>query len=344
MEAIRLNKSSILADIPEDQRPQVLLDRALELGALPASVQKLLELTRRDDAEIAPVVDALSENPALVAAVLRTANSPVYGQSRGIADLRRAVTLIGMQELHDLVAGSAMLAAFSTPDPTSERIQSRALVSALIAHKLSLRHGGSPSSAYLSGLLCELGALACLALDPSFKALYEESERNLQQRFAQEQARYGCATPALAGSILRENALPEAISAAIATSGLAPSDENGRDVAFARLAAMLLQSASEHRDPEQLKSELAAAANAVGIADIAIDTLTSVCLAAATAAGISFEGKLAELASLPHEELAPKLPSRSAAKAGPKSLSRVYALGAAVVALVAVGAWLFLRS
>src|SRR4051812_30543059 len=157
-----------------EDRTNSLLDRALELGAMSPSTRSLLELTRRESAEIGPIVDALALNPNLSAAVLRVANSAAYGQARSIANLRRAVTVIGMQELHDLVAGSSMMAAFSTPHPLAQRLQATSVLSASIAQKLSVKlRVGSSSTAYLSGLMCELGALACTALDPDFPALYE---------------------------------------------------------------------------------------------------------------------------------------------------------------------------
>lgn len=286
------NASLALGSIPLEERSEVLLDRALELSAMSGSVQELLRLTRRDDAEIGPVVDALSKNPSLTAAVLRAANSPAYGQSRSVADLSRAVLVLGMQELHDLVASTAMMAAFSRADPLSERMQASAPLSASIAQKLTARLGGVPSTAYLSGLMCELGALACIALDPGYAELHQAAQDDPAKRFADEKARYGRTTAAIGGRILAASDLPAQVTEAVATTGIdgAQTSELGRVVAFARLAAFALKAATEHGEPEQLWAALHRGARLVGLkADD--ELLVHVCLAAASQAELTLGPK-----------------------------------------------------
>jgi HD-like signal output (HDOD) protein len=297
-----------LDGVPLAQRADMLLDRALELGSLPASTQQLLALTRSDDAEIGPVVDALALNPSLAAAVLRVANSAAYGQSRAIGDLQRAVTVIGMQELHDVVAGTAMMAAFSTPNPLSQRIQATAVLSGAVAQKLAAKlKAGSPSAAYLSGLMCELGALACLALDPEFSELYGASDGNAQRRFADEATRYGGTTPDIGGRILSASALPSDVSQAVAMTGLEPSDHKatlGRVVAFARLAAQVLIRAAEHGNADTMRNELLDAAAIVGLENIDPDMLTQTCVAAAAAAELTLRGELTFAQTAPANDVA----------------------------------------
>jgi HD-like signal output (HDOD) protein len=311
-----------LDGVPLAERADVLLDRALEHGALPASTRSLLELTRRDDAEVGPVVDALALNPSLAAAVLRVANSAAYGQARAIGDLKRAVTVIGMQELHDIVAGSAMLAAFSVADPLSARIQATAVLSASVATKLAAKlKAGSPSAAYLSGLMCELGALACLALDPEFSDLYSAGEGHAQQRFEDEASRYGGTTPDIGGRILAASSLPNEVALAVGTTGLEPGEHKhtlGRVVAFSRLAAQVLLHAAEHGNPELLRSELASAAMVVGLEDVDPELLTQTCLSAATAAELTLRGELGLEQTAPVNDVAPAASAAStpAAKKG----------------------------
>lgn len=302
-----MNRAPTMDEVPLAERADMLLDRALEHGTLPASTQKLLELTRRDNAELGPVVDALALDPGMVAAVLRVANSAAYGQSRTVGDLRRAVSVIGMQELHNLVAGTAMMAAFSTPDPLSERIQATAVLSGCIAQKLAIKlKVGSPSAAYLSGLMCELGALACLALDPGFSSLYAASDGSAQQRFADEQTRYGGATPVIGGRILSASALPAEVSQAVSTTGLESEQTAGlgRVVAFSRLAALVVLRASEHGDPALLRADLEKAAQTVGLESVDGEVLTQTCLVAAAAAELTLRGELSLTESTEKDEAA----------------------------------------
>jgi HD-like signal output (HDOD) protein len=328
------------------ERTNTLLDRALELGSMPESTRSLLALTRRDNAELGPVVDALALNPNLSAAVLRVANSSAYGQTRSIADLHRAVTVIGMQELHDLVAGTAMMAVFSRPHPLSERLQASAVLSAAIAQKLAVElRVGAPSTAYLSGLMCELGALACIALDPDFPALYESCHGDARLRFNQESARYGGSTAVIGARILAMSMLPALVTEAVATTGFEPVADKqplGCTIAFARLAADILVRAAEHGDPTVLESELSSLAAAVGLPTISPESLTRACLAAATTAELTLRGELGlAQQQAPANDVAPQTRSQAARDRGSK-MRGLYLLAAALATAAAFGvtAWM----
>jgi HD-like signal output (HDOD) protein len=317
------NRAPDLEGVPLAQRAEVLLDRALEHGSLPESTQKLLDLTRRDDAEVGPVVDALALNPGLAAAVLRVANSPLYGQQRAVSDLKRAIGLIGMQELHDIVAGTAMMAAFSTADPLSQRMQGTAVLSASVARVLAAKlklSAASASAAYLSGLMCELGALACIALDPDFSELYGTAGGDPRARFDVEASRYGGSTPDIGGRILKASSLPSEVVDAVGTTGLEPGIHTpslGRVVAFARLAAGVLLSAAEHGDGAKLREELNAAAGTVGLEKVDPELLLSASLTAAAEAELTLRGELGLSQTAPSNDVAPA--SSAAPSAGNKA-------------------------
>jgi HD-like signal output (HDOD) protein len=288
------------------------------------------------------VVDALALDPSLAAAVLRVANSAAYGQSRSIADLSRAVTLIGMQELHDVVAGTAMMAAFSRPDPLSQRIQATAVLSAAVAQKLAIKlRAGSPSAAYLSGLMCELGALACIALDPQFAELYLASDGNARERFSGEADRYGSSTPDIGGRILAASSLPTEVSQAVATTGLEDGEHEytlGRVVAFSRLAAGILVRAAEHDDQAALRADLSTAATTVGLEQVDLELLTATCIAAANDAELTLRGELTLLATTPSNDVTPMAAS-TAAPAKAAGGSALYIGIGLAVAVLAIAAW-----
>lgn len=335
-----------LETVPLAERPDVLLDRALELSAMPASTQELLRLTRSDDAELGPVVEALGKNPSLAAAVLRVANSTTYGQSRTIADLHRAVMVIGMQELHDVVAGTAMLAAFGRPDPLSQHLQSTAILSAVISQKLvASLGGGSPSTAYLSGLLCEIGALACLALDPGYADLHRTSEGDARRRFDEEIERYGSTTAAIGGRVLAASALPTEVAEAVATTGLEPRSgppKVGHLVALARLAASALLQATQHGDPDILRSELTVSTSVTGLEEVDPDMLMHACLAAAKAAELTLSGKLAQ-AHTPANDVVPQ-GAGPTVRIEPRPRTGMYVAMCLAAAMVgALATWLLTR-
>src|SRR5262249_5630566 len=93
-----------------------LIDQVVALCPLPASAQRILQLTSDPDVDIKEVGRVLATDPALAAEVMRLANSAAY--SRGVAanDLVQAILKLGIGELRQMAGAMAILAAFPTQE------------------------------------------------------------------------------------------------------------------------------------------------------------------------------------------------------------------------------------
>ena len=56
---------------------------------------------------------AISIDPAMTARVLRVVNSAFYGFPREIETITRAVSILGMQSIHDMVLATSVTSVFS---------------------------------------------------------------------------------------------------------------------------------------------------------------------------------------------------------------------------------------
>lgn len=65
------------------------------LPPLPASVLRVQEVCRRDDADVEDIVDALKCDPVLTAYLLKAANSALYGFRGEVKSVSRAVMMFG---------------------------------------------------------------------------------------------------------------------------------------------------------------------------------------------------------------------------------------------------------
>lgn len=95
---------------------QRLLDKirdCADLPSLPAVALRVMDLTQKDDVTSQQVAEAISMDPALVAKVLRTVNSPFYGCSQAISSMNGAVVLLGMQSVKTLVLGFSIVSSLS---------------------------------------------------------------------------------------------------------------------------------------------------------------------------------------------------------------------------------------
>jgi putative nucleotidyltransferase with HDIG domain len=136
----------------------------VELPVLPEVALRVREIVARDGAlaEIAAVVE---REPAYAAALLRYANSVAFAGLRPVADLRQAMTRLGLGAVEQTVLAISARAAFQSRDPRDERLLralwDHALTTALAARRLAGR-ALNPELAFLGGLLHDLGKVVVL--------------------------------------------------------------------------------------------------------------------------------------------------------------------------------------
>ncbi len=80
-----------------------------QLPTLPAALPRLLALMGDRNAGAGQIVEAISTDPALTSKILQAANSAYYGFSKTIANLERAVPLLGLNMVKSLALTMGVL-------------------------------------------------------------------------------------------------------------------------------------------------------------------------------------------------------------------------------------------
>lgn len=204
---------------PTSEDPGLLarvLDDAVKLCPLPATTQRVLQLADSDRASIATIVQAISNDPSLAAAVLRIANSAMYAGQK-LAQLDAAVIRIGLRELRELAAAMALLASFRSRDGIQVVLHDRSVLSGGIANKLAkVTSQVLPSTAATCGLLSEIGAMVCLVADgKEYAKLWKEVGPSGVGRTEKELARYGVTSFEIGRRHLARNGVPDEVCDAI---------------------------------------------------------------------------------------------------------------------------------
>src|SRR5262245_19181113 len=78
------------------------------LKPFPAVALRLLKILANEDAEITDVCQIVKADAVFVGELLRTANSPLYGNSYTINSVERAVTALGMDHITKLAVTVAL--------------------------------------------------------------------------------------------------------------------------------------------------------------------------------------------------------------------------------------------
>ncbi|HAO31964.1 MAG TPA: GGDEF domain-containing protein, partial [Candidatus Competibacteraceae bacterium] len=81
------------------------------LPTLPAVALKVIELANNPEVHLNDVARVIAMDPALVTKLFRAANSPLYGLRRKPANLRQALSVLGLQGTLALALGFSLMAS-----------------------------------------------------------------------------------------------------------------------------------------------------------------------------------------------------------------------------------------
>jgi HD-like signal output (HDOD) protein len=141
---------------------------------LPSPPHLYLALNRaleEDEGTIADVANMVAGDPAIAAKVLQLCNSAYFSNGRAIADLRAAVTRLGLSTLRDLVLASEVFSMKTAVQVDRNALQQRALRASRLAARILPRASS------------ELGATAALLADIGLllPGVRDERQANMDQ-------------------------------------------------------------------------------------------------------------------------------------------------------------------
>ena len=93
--------------------PDGLVSQTADLVSLPDIYIRLKAVVDDPESSMADVADVVSNDPALTTRLLKIANSPYFGFPAKITTVARATSLLGTQQIHDLVLATTVTEAFS---------------------------------------------------------------------------------------------------------------------------------------------------------------------------------------------------------------------------------------
>ena len=136
------------------------VSRAEGLNVFPKSALKIRSVVSSTESTFGDLEGAVCLDPALSAQVLKVANSPYFGMSRQIRDLRQALVLIGYEATRDLALSLALLSLAKRETGPAAALWQHSLGSGLVARLLAeASYPEMAGEAFVAGLLHDLGKL-----------------------------------------------------------------------------------------------------------------------------------------------------------------------------------------
>lgn len=94
------------------ETPETLVKGTTQLLSPPVTVARVSAILENDEFSIREVAEAIGQDPALTARLLKIVNSPFYGFSGRIETITRAVGLVGADALYSLALTTAVMHGF----------------------------------------------------------------------------------------------------------------------------------------------------------------------------------------------------------------------------------------
>jgi HD-like signal output (HDOD) protein len=144
------------------------LIKDVKIPPLPAAVNRLIAEINRSEPDIDRLVKLISSDPEIASKVIKTVNSSLYSPRVPIADVKRAVTLMGLAQIRSIILAYATMDAL--PRPKGDLFNQNAfwidsLLRAILARALSRPlFSGQMDEVFTASLLSELAVPVLLCV------------------------------------------------------------------------------------------------------------------------------------------------------------------------------------
>ncbi len=148
-----------------------------ELVSLPEIVIELNQLANNPRSTLADICELIGKDPALIIRLLKIVNSPFYGFPSQVDTLSQAVTIIGTQQLRNLVLSTELINKFPVIPAglaSIESFWSHSLYCAVAAQHIAMyRQLPCPERYFIAGILHDIGKMVMYLAMPedSIKAM-----------------------------------------------------------------------------------------------------------------------------------------------------------------------------
>jgi len=226
-----------------------------KLFALPKSYQELQTLQNNGNASSASIAQCLLSDPVLTSQVLRVANSSLYGHAKKIDTVSRAVTLVGQENIFNLVLASSTIDKFShnkMPTFDINQFWDHSIRTAVTAQTLAKRCNVLYTESYfIAGLMHDIGTMVIAVTLPEIaRALYLPLPADISQKHEVEFQSLGFTHADVGGELLETWSLPAHLIEAVRY-------HHGPQLAkHSPLSAALVQIACAYSNPQYIEAGL----------------------------------------------------------------------------------------
>ncbi|NLT67659.1 MAG: GGDEF domain-containing protein [Acidobacteria bacterium] len=211
---------SIAPDIPASLL--TALNSCRTLPSIPGVVLEVLDLSQDPDIGTAKVAKAISRDPALVAKILKVANSPWCGVRRDVTTLNQAVSLLGVNGTMSLALSFSLIRGLQKAADSHfdhQKYWRRSVISATAAQSIGMcLKSPNQDECFLTGLLQDIGMLVMNEAVPRYGQLVASSGATHRTLIETERRELGTDHAQVGTWFLKKCGLPARLTEAVSES------------------------------------------------------------------------------------------------------------------------------
>ncbi|MGA2244494.1 MAG: HDOD domain-containing protein [Verrucomicrobiota bacterium] len=191
------------------------------LGSYGPVLDEIEEALKSTQCNLSTIGDAIQKDPDLTARLLRLANSPFFGFANRLSTVAEAVSLLGIQQIQDMIVASSVLEQFKgVPDEfvNKDSFWRHSLAVGIAARLLAMeRRLPKPDKFFVAGLLHDVGRLVLLSQAAEWaQAVFELYQRERILLRDAEKRILGFDHQQIAGELLQSWSYPPVLVQAVA--------------------------------------------------------------------------------------------------------------------------------
>ncbi len=189
------------------------------LISLPEIYLKVRRLMQDETAEIDDFAQVVIIDPNLSTQVLKMVNSAYFGYPEPVDSITRAINMIGLEELHNLVLGASAMSSLDLPNDILplKPFWHNSLYTGVLTQQLALKLGLERSDRlFIAGLLHEIGHLVlCAKMPDHAREAIRQSVQSGEPLHEIQQRMLGCHYGDIGAMLLGTWQLPEEFQALV---------------------------------------------------------------------------------------------------------------------------------
>ncbi|WP_163337699.1 HDOD domain-containing protein [Desulfopila sp. IMCC35008] len=182
--------------------------------ALPAVVAQVLKVTNNPESSAADLMEAIQPDPSMCTAILKVANSALFGQPKKVSSLEQAITLLGFNEIESIVLGKAVVTSFQQilvgHKEELKEFWQHSFTCGLAAKIIAVHLNLSSGQFFMAGLIHDIGKLAMLLSFPKeYGSTGFLNQFSTQQQLQQETELFSISHELVGGKLLQKWNFPQ---------------------------------------------------------------------------------------------------------------------------------------